>query len=118
MDQDAALRKALGRPGHEGLSYGFEMRAMKEIMQEAETRRKWASIRWIAMISIVSAIMIAAAVLLLKVYFSFSFTLRMPRMNVSPEVGSSFGFYFYIAVLALILLGLDAGLRKRMHKPE
>ena len=118
MDQDAALRKALGRHSQEGLSYGFEMRAMKSIMQEVETRRKWASFRWISIISMVSAVMIAGVVLLLKVYFSFSFTLKMPRMDISSESGFSFGFYLYIAILALILLGLDAGLRKRMHKPE
>ena len=42
----------------------------------------------------------------------FNFADVMPQMNVRQD-SSLFGFYVYIALLALVLLGLDYWLRKK-----
>ena len=45
-------------------------------------------------------------------YLEFNFADVMPQMNVRQD-SSLFAFYVYIALLALVLLGLDYWLRKK-----
>lgn len=51
-------------------------------------------------------------VYVLTFYLEFNFADVMPQMNVRQD-SSLFGFYVYIALLALVLLGLDYWLRKK-----
>ena len=48
----------------------------------------------------------------LTFYLEFNFADVMPQMNVRQD-SSLFAFYVYIALLALVLLGLDYWLRKK-----
>ena len=92
------LKQALERRQTERLSSNFSYRMMERVHQEAEkqTKRK-TRIGWAA---------------LLTFYLEFNFADVMPQMNVRQD-SSLFAFYVYIALLALVLLGLDYWLRKK-----
>ena len=52
--------------------------------------------------------LVGLGVYVLTFYLEFNFADVMPQMNVRQD-SSLFGFYVYIALLALVLLGLDIG---------
>ncbi|MCS2714378.1 sigma-70 family RNA polymerase sigma factor [Bacteroides thetaiotaomicron] len=92
----------------EFLSY----RMMERVHQEAEkqTKRK-TRVGWAALL--ISALaLVGLGVYVLTFYLEFNFADVMPQMNVRQD-SSLFGFYVYIALLALVLLGLDYWLRKK-----
>lgn len=106
------LKQALERRQTERLSSNFSYRMMERVHQEAEkqTKRK-TRIGWAALL--ISALaLVGLGVYVLTFYLEFNFADVMPQMNVWQD-SSLFAFYVYIALLALVLLGLDYWLRKK-----
>ena len=106
------LKQALERRQTERLSSNFSYRMMERVHQEAEkqTKRK-TRIGWAALL--ISALaLVGLGVYVLTFYLEFNFADVMPQMNVRQD-SSLFAFYVYIALLALVLLGLDYWLRKK-----
>ena len=106
------LKQALERRQTERLSSNFSYRMMERVHQEAEkqTKRK-TRVGWAALL--ISALaLVGLGVYVLTFYLEFNFVDVMPQMNVRQD-SSLFGFYVYIALLALVLLGLDYWLRKK-----
>lgn len=111
-DDTFLLKQALERRQTERLSSNFSYRMMERVHQEAEkqTKRK-TRIGWAALL--ISALaLVGLGVYVLTFYLEFNFADVMPQMNVRQD-SSLFAFYVYIALLALVLLGLDYWLRKK-----
>ena len=97
------LKQALERRQTERLSSNFSE-------AEKQTKRK-TRVGWAALL--ISALaLVGLGVYVLTFYLEFNFADVMPQMNVRQD-SSLFGFYVYIALLALVLLGLDYWLRKK-----
>ena len=93
------LKQALERRQTERLSSNFSYRMMERVHQEAEKQTK-------------ALALVGLGVYVLTFYLEFNFADVMPQMNVRQD-SSLFAFYVYIALLALVLLGLDYWLRKK-----
>lgn len=107
-----AMKQALARRQTERLSSNFSYRMMERVRLEAEKKNKrkvWMG--WIALL-LSSMSLLGLGVYCLVFYLDFSFADYLPQTNVRQD-SSLFIFYFYIAILALILLGLDYWLRKK-----
>ncbi|MBB3187641.1 hypothetical protein [Microbacter margulisiae] len=116
MSSNKAFKNALHNRQTTNLPYGFEQRMMRRITMEAEKRKKRAFVMGLGAISFISAAMIAATVYVLKYYLSFSMHVSMPDLVVSSEAKSLFVACSYIALLILLLLGMDAYFRKLRQK--
>jgi ABC-type uncharacterized transport system fused permease/ATPase subunit len=116
MKRDKALIKALNNKGKDSLSYGFEFQMMRRILVEAERKKKHSFILGLSLISMVSVGMIVVTIYVLMHYVSFCTYLTLPDISFSTETQSLFILYCYIALLVLVLLGLDAYFRKLRHK--
>ena len=118
MEQDKALKKILDTREKGYLPYGFEIDLMKKITLEAKQRKRRFYVLSLSTVSLVSVAMIAGTIFLLKNYLSVKMTMPVLHPQFSQEAGSMFGFFFYIAFLALILLGLDTYIRSLKQKPK
>ncbi|MDD2612487.1 MAG: hypothetical protein PHR38_06850 [Bacteroidales bacterium] len=118
MDQDKALKKILDTAGKSDLPDGFEDLLMDKIMLEVRKKKKRSTISIFSLVSAVSVAMITGTVFLFKNYLSVRISLPVPDTHLSVDTGYMFGFYFYIAFLVLILLGIDHYFRNLKHKPE
>ena len=118
MDQDKALKKILQTRDKGDLPYGFEIGLMNKIMLEAKRKKRRSSVLTLGLVSSVSVSMIAGTILLLKFYLSVQLSLPVLHIRFSTGAGSMFGFFFYIAFLALVLLGLDTYFRSLRRKPK
>jgi len=118
MKQDNALKKVLEAREKGDLPYGFESRMMNKVMLEALRKRKRINFLAFSLVSVVSLFLIVGTIFLLKYYFQIDLSTSENPIKFSPESYAIFGFYFYIAFLVLILLGMDAFFRSLKHKSE
>ena len=107
MKQDKAILKALKSQESPALSYDFNARLMSRVFLAAEKKKKRSYFLSLCLISAVSPGLISMAGYLMKDYLSFDYTFTLPRINVTWVSLSKYGFSIYIAVLTLILIGLD-----------
>ena len=116
MNNDKAIRKALQSTESPRLSADFNSRMMAEVYRAVERKKKRAYILGLCLISGVSLALIGLAVYVFYTYSSFDLSLQLPnfsKMQFSSESKSIFGFSIYIALLSLILIGLDHYLRHK-----
>jgi hypothetical protein len=118
MERDRALKKAVKNSVSDILPYGFENRVMKQVFHETEKKKKKIYLYGIFLASFVSLIMIAGCVLLLSRYFGLKFSLDWIQLNISGEAFRTLVFFGNIAIVVLILLFIDAYLRKLKHKHQ
>lgn len=118
MKSDKALKKMLGAIDQGDLPYGFETRMMKQIAMVARKKKRRATILNMGLVSAVSLFMIAGAVFLLKSMFAFKWSLSLPSFALTEESKHLVGFFFYIAILMLLLLGFDYWMRSLKHKSD
>ncbi|WP_336594332.1 hypothetical protein [Bacteroides acidifaciens] len=108
----SALKQALERRQMEVLSSNFSYRMMGHIRWEAEKQRKRkARISWVALLTSVLALL-GLGIYFLFFYVDINFTDYLPQTDVRSEA-PLLKFYIYIALLVLILLGVDYWLRKK-----
>jgi len=116
MNNDKAIRKALQSTESPRLSADFNSRMMAEVYRTVERKKKRAYILSLCLVSGVSFALIGMAVYVFYTYFSFDLSIQLPRfpkMELSAESKSIYGFSIYIAALSLILIGLDHYLRHK-----
>lgn len=116
MNNDKAIIKALQSTESPRLSADFNSRMMAEVYRAVERKKKRAYVLGLCLISGVSLALIAMAVYVFHTYFSFDLSIqlsRFPEMQFSAESKYIYGFSIYIAVLSLILIGLDHYLRHK-----
>ena len=116
MNNDKAIIKALQATESPRLSADFNSRMMAEVYRAVERKKKRAYILGLCLISGVSLALIGLAVYVFYTYSSFDLSLQLPnfsKMQFSSESKSIFGFSIYIALLSLILIGLDHYLRHK-----
>lgn len=118
MKQDKAIKKLISATKSEGLSYGFENKVMKAIYREAEKQTKRRFALNMALVSLVSLALVAAAVYVLHHFYSLSFSLKMPQLSMAGDNKTLVLFSLYIAALVLFLLGLDLYFRRLRKKLE
>lgn len=107
-----ALKQALERRQTEKLSSNFSHRMMERVHLEAQKQRKRnVRMSWAALLCS-SLSLLALGVYFLLFYLDFSFADLLPSINIDRD-SSLLSFYFYIAVLVFVLLGLDYWLRKK-----
>ena len=108
----SALKQALERRQMEVLSSNFAYRMMGHIRREAEKQRKRkARISWVALLTSVLALL-GLGIYFLFFYMDINFTDYLPQTDVR-SAAPLLKFYIYIALLVLILLGVDYWLRKK-----
>lgn len=108
----SALKQALERRQMERLSSNFSYRMMGHIRLEAEKQRKRkAKISWVALLTSVFALL-GLGIYFLFFYVDINFADYLPQTDVRSEA-PLLKFYIYIALLVLILLGIDYWLRKK-----
>ncbi len=108
----SALKQALERRQMEVLSSNFSYRMMGHIRLEAEKQRKRkAKISWVALLTSVLALL-GLGIYFLFFYVDINFADYLPQTDVRSEA-PLLKFYIYIALLVLLLLGVDYWLRKK-----
>lgn len=111
-NMSSALKQALERRQMERLSSNFSYRMMGHIRLEAEKQRKRkAKISWMALLTSVFALL-GLGIYFLFFYVDINFADYLPQTDVRSEA-PLLKFYIYIALLVLILLGVDYWLRKK-----
>ena len=116
MNNDKAIRKALQSTESPRLSADFNSRLMAEVYRAVERKKKREYILGICLISGVSLVLVGMAVYVFVTYIPWNFTFELPKfpkMNLTPESKSMYGFSIYIALLTLILIGLDYYFRRK-----
>lgn len=116
MNNDKAIIKALQSTESPRLSADFNSRMMAEVYRAAERKKKRSYILGLCLISGVSLVLIAMVVYVFQTYFSFDLSVELPKfpkIHFSSESKSIYGFSIYIALLTLILIGLDHYLRHK-----
>jgi hypothetical protein len=116
MQHDNALKKALKMSAPPSLPSGFDDRTMLRIYQAVEKKRKRTIVLMYSLLSVTSIALISLAVFLIHRYFApnFSFELRIPQFSL--ESSPLYSFCVYIAVLILVLAGLDLLFRSYWHR--
>jgi hypothetical protein len=112
---NTALRQALESRREGSLSSNFTFRMMEQVRVEAQRQRKRKAVLGSVSLITASLLLIALAVCALVFRLNISWGDFMPQVNFS-ESSSMIGFYGYIAVLVLALLGLDHLLRATKRK--
>ena len=108
----SALKQALERRQVERLSSNFSYRMMGHIRLEAKKQRKRkAKISWVALLTSVLALL-GLGIYFLFFYVDINFADYLPQTDVRSEA-PLLKFYIYIALLVLLLLGVDYWLRKK-----
>lgn len=116
MTQDKALRNALKKGQNHSLPFGFNEQMMIRVRKAAEKRKNRAFAYTIGLISITSLGLIALAVFLLKDYLNATIIFPAEWFHPDPETISQYGFGFYIALLTLVLIGIDHLVRHHWQK--
>lgn len=114
---NSALRQALESRRQGSLSSNFTFRMMEQVHVEALRQRKRKAMAGSVLLITTSLLLIALAVYVLAFRMNIRWSDFMPQVNTS-ESFSMIGFYGYIAVLVLVLLGLDHLLRAAKRKKE
>ena len=115
QDKDSLLKEVLRKSSSESLPFNFTNRMMEQINAEAQKKQRRAAGLNLCFLLLASASLIGLATYLLMSNFSFNIIESLRNISFSSESGSIFGFYFYIGLLVLGLLGLDYYLRKLKH---
>ena len=102
-EKNDILKDLFSRMPEEELPASFRTNVMKQIMAEAERKRKLGE-RWIAVI--------AASLLMIGIAIASFLYMGIPKISVQIPDMSAFPFYAYIGMLALILLGADYKFRQ------
>jgi len=113
MSNDKAIIKALQSTESSKLPDNFNSQLMTRIYRATERKKKRAYILSLSLASGVSLALIAMTIYLLNNYFVVNLHLHLPKFNVSDQSISVYGFSVYIALLILILIGLDHYLRHK-----
>lgn len=116
MSNDKAIIKALQSTESPRLSADFNSRMMAEVYRAVERKKKRAYVLGLCLISGVSLALIGLAVYVFLTYIPWNFTFELPKfpkMNLTPESKSIYGFSIYIALLSLMLIGLDNYIRHK-----
>lgn len=119
MNNDKAIIKALQSTESPRLSADFNTRLMAEVYRAAERKKKREYVLGICLISGVSLVLVGMAVYVFLTYIPWDFAFELPKfpkINLTPEAKSMYGFSFYIAFLSLILIGLDHYFRRKWLK--
>lgn len=112
---NTALRQALESRREGSLSSNFTFRMMEQVRIEAQRQRKRKAVLGSISLIAASLLLIALAVYALVFRLKINWGDFMPQVSFS-ESSSMIGFYGYIAVLVLALLGLDHLLRATKRK--
>ena len=116
MNNDKAIIKALQSTESPRLSADFNSHLMAEVYRAVERKKKRAYVLGLCLVSGVSLVLIGLTVYVLYTYFSFDLRLELPKfpkMYFSSESKSLYEFSIYIALLSLILIGLDNYIRNK-----
>jgi hypothetical protein len=116
MNNDKAIRKALQSTESPRLSADFNSRLMAEVYRAVERKKKREYVLGICLISGISLVLVGLAVYVFLTYIPWNFAFELPKfpkINLTPESKSMYGFSFYIALLTLILIGLDYYFRRK-----
>lgn len=112
-NRSSALKQALERRQTEDLASNFSYRMMERVRLEAEKQKKRrASIVWVALLASVLSLL-GLGVYTLVFYLNFRFADYLPSMEYVCKDTPLLIFYLYVALLVLVLLGLDYWLRKK-----
>ncbi|MBP1615331.1 MAG: hypothetical protein H6Q13_2779 [Bacteroidetes bacterium] len=112
---NTALRQALEGRREGSLSSNFTFRMMEQVRIEAQRQHKRKVVLGSISLITASLLLIALAVYALVFRLNINWGDFMPQVRFS-ESSSMIGFYGYIAVLVLALLGLDHLLRATKRK--
>jgi len=116
MNNDKAIIKALQSTESPRLSTDFNSRLMAEVYRAAERKKKREYVLGICLISGVSLVLVGIAIYVFITYIPWKFTFELPnfpKMNLTSESKSMYEFSIYIALLSLILIGLDNYIRHK-----
>jgi hypothetical protein len=116
MNNDKAIIKALQSTEIPRLSADFNLRMMAEVYRAVERKKKRAYVLGLCLISGVSLALIGLAVYVFYTNFSMDFKFelpKLPKMQLSSETKSIYAFSIYIALLSLMLIGLDNYIRRK-----
>ncbi|HLP13269.1 MAG TPA: hypothetical protein VK177_15135 [Flavobacteriales bacterium] len=116
MNNDKAIIKALQSTESPRPSADFNSRLMAKVYRAAERKKKRDYVLGLCLVSGVSLALIGLAVYVFNTYFSFDLRLELPKfpkMHFSSESKSIYEFSIYIALLSLILIGLDNYIRHK-----
>ena len=116
MNRDKALIKTLKKSQPQGLPYGFNVRAMRQVLKAAEQKERRLALYSLIAVTAVSVLLAAAGVLLIRYYFNYTIDLRWPNFSVSAESAGLISGILFIGTIVLVLLVLDLLLRKLYHK--
>lgn len=107
-----ALKQVLERRQTYSLPSNFSYRMMERVHLEAEKQKKRrASISWLALLTSVFSL-VGMVVYFLFFYLDIHFADYLPQVDIRQSF-FLFEFYGYIALLVLILLGVDYWVRKK-----
>lgn len=112
-NMESTLKKALVQRQTVGLPSNFSFRMMKQIRVEAQKIEKRKKRIAVLFLGITIVTLIALVVYCLFFYLDFRIIDLFPRWNLLESSFSLLGFYSYIALLALGLLGIDYWIRKK-----
>ncbi|WP_288208069.1 hypothetical protein [uncultured Parabacteroides sp.] len=114
-DNPDILEKLFNQLPEEELPASFRLNVMQQITSEAAKVQKRNERFGLAAVVIASLGMLGMAIALILYYIGLPETaeiqIRWPQIDTGI-----FSFYFYIGILALLLLFLDYRLRKLFHK--
>lgn len=116
MNNDKAIIKALQSTEIPRLSADFNSRMMAEVYRAVERKKKRAYVLGLCVISGVSLALIGLAVYVFYTYFSMNFKFELPglpKIQLSSATKSIYAFSTYIALLSLMLIGLDNYIRRK-----
>ncbi|NDV65358.1 hypothetical protein [Bacteroides sp. 224] len=107
------LKEALGRNVGAGLPSNFNYRMLAQIRMEAEKRRKRRA--FVVLLSLIAACaaLVSMAVYTISTYLDFNLKEYLPSLDLGKANLELAGFYGYIGMLVLLLLGIDYWVRKR-----
>lgn len=110
------LKQAIGRSIEGGLPSNFNYRMMEQIRVEAEKQRKRRAFRLMFFLIAVSFSFLMMGVCTLFFYLELTPMDYLTGWELKKVDWSSIGFYGYLGVLVLLLLGLDHWIRNRQRK--
>lgn len=115
MKKENAIKKALERKSGD-LPFGFDIRLMERIMLEAEKKSRRSYYLNLCLVSFVSLAMVVGSFFLMNSYLNFNIIEFVSGINLIPKESPILLFSVYIAVIILILLGIDYKLRQLVKK--
>jgi len=112
------LKEALNRREGNGLPFNFSYRMMEKVRLEAEKKRKKQRFLITSYLIAGCLIIVGLLVYFLFFYMKIDIDMNMPVLDLEAIKTSKpiFDFYWYIGALAMILLGGDYWLRKKVRQ--